>query len=80
MIVTILIYVYPLKAIFSSMWFLLSGGQVGHTLGPHSESEIRALFAVFAVGFTAIALEMVLLNLRAWHLREPYAWMRENGQ
>jgi len=71
MIVTILIYIYPLKAIFSSMWFLLSGGRVGHTLGPHSESEIRALFAIFAVGFSAIAFEMVLLNLRAWHLREP---------
>src|SRR6266705_3684105 len=71
MIVTILIYIYPLKAIFSSMWFLLSGGRVGHTLGPHSESEIRALFAIFAVGFIAIALEMVLLNLRAWHLRDP---------
>jgi hypothetical protein len=71
MIVTILIYIYPLKAIFSSMWFLLSGGRVSHTLGPHSESEIRALFAIFAVGFSAIALEMVLLNLRAWHLREP---------
>src|SRR3984893_12017928 len=26
MIVTMLIYIYPLKAIFSSMWFLLSGG------------------------------------------------------
>src|SRR5436853_2084560 len=71
MLATILIYIYPLKAIFSSMWFLLSGGRVGHTLGPHSESEIRALFAIFAVGFSAIALEMVLLNLRAWHLREP---------
>src|SRR5256886_17100144 len=71
MIVTILIYMYPLKAIFSSMWFLLSGGRVGHTLGPHSESEIRALFAIFAVGFSAIALEMVLMNLRAWQLRKP---------
>jgi hypothetical protein len=40
-------------------------------LGPHSETEMRALFAVFALGFTAIALEMVLLNLRAWQLREP---------
>jgi hypothetical protein len=66
-----LIYIYPLKAIFSSMWFLLSGGRVGHVLGAHSESQIRALFAVFALGFTAIALEMVLLNLRAWQLREP---------
>jgi uncharacterized membrane protein len=71
MIVTILIYMYPLKAIFSSMWFLLSGGRVGHTLGAHSESQVRALFAVFALGFTAIAIEVVLLNLRAWQLRQP---------
>jgi hypothetical protein len=44
------------------MWFLLSGGRVGHVLGAHSESQLRALFAIFALGFTAIALEMVLLN------------------
>jgi uncharacterized membrane protein len=77
MIITILIYIYPLKALFSSMWFSLSGGRVGHVLGPHSEMELRALFAVFALGFTAIALEMVLLNLRAWQLREP---LRLNAQ
>ncbi len=71
MIVTILIYMYPLKAIFSSMWFLLSGGAVGHRLGAHSELQVRAAFAVFALGFTAIALEVVLLNLQAWGLREP---------
>jgi hypothetical protein len=71
MIVTMLIYIYPLKAIFSSMWFLVSGGRVGHVLGAHSESQVRALFAIFALGFTAIALEMVFLNLRAWQLREP---------
>ena len=71
MIVTILIYMYPLKAIFSSMWFLLSSGRVGHTLGAHSVSQVRSLFAVFALGFTAIALEVVLLNLRAWQLRKP---------
>jgi len=71
MIVTILIYIYPLKAIFGSMWFLLSGGRVGHALGPHSDAQLRALFAVFALGFMAIALDMVLLNLRALQLREP---------
>jgi hypothetical protein len=69
--IIVLIYIYPLKAIFSSMWFLLSGGRVGHVLGAHSESQLRALFAIFALGFTAIALEMVLLNLRASQLREP---------
>jgi len=71
MLATILIYIYPLKAIFSSMWFLLSGGRVGHTLGAHSGLQVRALFAVFAIGFTAIAVEVVLLNWRAWRLREP---------
>jgi uncharacterized membrane protein len=71
MLATILIYIYPLKAIFSAMWFLLSGGHVGHRLGAHSESEVRAVFAIFALGFTAIAVEMVLLNWRAWQLREP---------
>jgi hypothetical protein len=71
MIVTLFIYIYPLKAIFSSMWFFLSGGRVGHLLGAHSESQIHALFALFALGFTAIAAEMMLLNLRAWQLPEP---------
>jgi hypothetical protein len=53
------------------MWFYLSSGRVGHVLYAHSESQVRALFAVFALGYTAIVVEMALLNLRAWQLREP---------
>jgi hypothetical protein len=71
MLATILIYIYPLRAVFGSMWFLLSDGRFGHALGLRIDAEARALFAIFAVGFTAIALEIVLLNLRAWQLREP---------
>src|SRR5713101_6650268 len=71
MLATILIYIYPLKAIFGSMWFLLSDGRFGNALGLRTDAEARAIFAIFAVGFTAIALEIVLLNLRAWQLREP---------
>ena len=71
MMVTILIYIYPLKAIFGSMWFLLSDGHVGHPLGLRRDAQARSLFAIFALGFTAIALEILLLNLRAWQLREP---------
>jgi uncharacterized membrane protein len=71
MMVTILIYIYPLKAIFGSMWLLLSNGHVGHTLGLRPDAQARALFAIFALGFTAIAFEILLLNLRAWQLREP---------
>ena len=32
MIVTILIFIYPLKAIFGAMWYFLSDGQVGQPL------------------------------------------------
>ena len=71
MLATILIYIYPLKAVFESMWFLLSHGQVGQALRTRTDAQARALFAIFAIGFTAIALEILLLNLRAWQLREP---------
>jgi hypothetical protein len=71
MLVTILIYIYPLKAIFGSMWFFLSDGRFGHALGARTDAQARELLAIFAIGFTAIALEIVLLNVRAWQLREP---------
>jgi len=71
MIVTMLIYIYPLKAIFGAMWYLLSGGRVGSRLGFHTTNiQERTLFAVFALGFIAIVLEIMLLNFRSWHLRE----------
>ncbi len=70
MLVTILVYIYPLKAVFGAMWYLLSDGQVGATLGPSTDAQVRMLFAAYAIGFTAIALEILLLNLRAWQLRE----------
>jgi uncharacterized membrane protein len=72
MIVTILIFIYPLKAIFGSMWYLLSSGQVGQRLSLHTaESQARAIFAIYALGLIAISAEILLLNLRAWQLREP---------
>lgn len=71
LLVTILIYIYPLKAIFGSMFYMLSGGQLGQTLGMRTIEQARALFSIYAIGFTAIAAEILLLYLRAWKLREP---------
>jgi uncharacterized membrane protein len=71
MLVTILIYIYPLKSVFGAMWYFLSDGHVGQTLGPSTDPQARMLFATYAIGFTAIALEILLLNLRAWQLRDP---------
>jgi hypothetical protein len=71
LLVTILIYIYPLKALFGSMFYLLSGGKLGMALGVHTEIQGRALFSIYALGFTAIAFEILLLHWRAWQLREP---------
>ena len=71
MLVTILIYIYPLKVVFGGMWYLLSERAVGQPLMLQSAVQARSLFAVFAIGFTTIALQIVLLNVRAYYLREP---------
>src|SRR5438067_4435419 len=72
LIVTILIFIYPLKAIFGAMWYLISNGQVGHQFSLHTtEAQARTIFAIYALGLIAIAAEIALLYLRAWQLREP---------
>src|SRR6478736_564104 len=72
MIVTMLIFIYPLKAIFGAMWFLISSSRVGQPFSLHTTAaEARTIFAVYALGLIAISAEILLLNLRAWQLREP---------
>jgi hypothetical protein len=77
MLVTILLFVYPLKLLFGAMFYYLSNGHVGQSIHVVSEEQARALFAVYAVGTAAIALEILLLNLHAWRLRDP---LRLNGR
>ena len=71
LLVTVLIYIYPMKALFGSMFYLLSDGQFGQSLGMRTETQARSIFSIYALGFTAIALEILLLHARAWQLREP---------
>ena len=72
LIVTILIFIYPLKAIFGAMWHYLSDGAVGHRFSLHTtETQARMIFAIYALGLIGISAEILLLHLRAWQLREP---------
>jgi uncharacterized membrane protein len=71
MLVTILIFVYPLKLLFGAMFHYLSNGRVGQMALVQTDAQARALFAIYALGTMAIALEILLLNWRAWRLREP---------
>jgi hypothetical protein len=77
LLVTVLIYIYPMKALFGSMFYLLGDGQLGQSLGIRTETQARSLFTIYGLGFTAIALEILLLHCRAWQLREP---LRLNDQ
>src|SRR3989440_8956295 len=69
MLVTILIFVYPLKLLFGGMFYYLTGHAVGQSIAAQTPGQARALFAVYALGITAIAVEVLLLNLRAWRFR-----------
>jgi hypothetical protein len=71
MIVTILTFIYPLKAVFGAMWYFLSDGQVGQRFGSSTDSQARTIFAIYAIETIAISAEILLLNVRAWQLREP---------
>ena len=71
LLVTVLIYIYPLKIIFGSMFYFMSEGRLGRPLGIRSDVQARALFAIYALGFTALGLEILLLYVRAWKLRVP---------
>jgi hypothetical protein len=72
LIVTILIFIYPLKAMFGAMWFQVSRGQLGQPLGLHTtDPQARALFAIYALGLIGLAAEILLLYWHAWRLRGP---------
>ncbi len=71
LILTMLVYVYPLKLVFGGMFYALSGGQFGIPLVVETIGQGRALFAVYAVGFSALSFEILLLNWHARRVRAP---------
>ena len=72
LIVTILIFIYPLKSIFGAMWYFITDGRIGQPFSLHTtEAQARAIFVIYALGLIAIAAEILFLHLRAWQLREP---------
>jgi len=72
LIVTILIFIYPLKAIFGAMWYLLSNGEVGHRFSLHTtEAQARTIFAVYALGLICYFRRDPAPVSAAWQLRKP---------
>lgn len=70
LIFIVLVYVYPLKMVFSGFFFWMSGGLFPASFTVESYAELANLFIVYGVGFAAAITMIVLLYWRALHKRE----------
>jgi len=73
LVATVLIYVYPLRFLFTAMmdWFTyLLGVPLNPDLPALEVHQVNRLFIVYGAGFVAMCATIVLLNLHAWRLRE----------
>lgn len=71
LVLLVLIYVYPLKAVFSSMFHWVSGGWLPSGIRLASEHELAGLFVVYSLGYLGMMLCIVLLNRHALKARLP---------
>lgn len=68
LVFVLLIFVYPLKMVFSSFFALISGGFLPAQFSISEWSEVPILFQTFAIGFGSMALITCLLFWRALQL------------
>lgn len=66
----VLVYVYPLRIIFSSFLGVMTGGWLPSGLEFDNPAGLRALFLAYAVAWTTMGLVVVALYRHAWRLRD----------
>lgn len=67
----VLIYVYPLKAIYSGAIDFFSGGYFDSYFGMSTVDDLRSMFVIFGTAYTALSLMIALLYRHAVRLQEP---------
>jgi uncharacterized membrane protein len=71
LVFTVLIYVYPLKFLFTGMMSFFSGGKLATAATTRiTPDQLYTIFAIYGVGFVVLCGTIVLLNLHAWRHRE----------
>jgi len=65
LIFVLLVYVYPLRLIFSAMFSWISGGWLPSQFKLQHASELINLFIIYGLGYAAMAGMMALLHIRA---------------
>lgn len=73
LVFVVLIYVYPLKAVYSGAIDFFSGGYFGSYFRIESVADLRSIFVIFGSGFAALSLLTALLNVHAYAKRDALA-------
>ncbi|MFZ6745795.1 TMEM175 family protein [Undibacterium sp. JH2W] len=67
----ILLYVYPLKFLFASLFDSLIWRSAGDSF--NTVSEVRTLMTIYGAGIVAVNFVFYLMHKHAWRLRERFA-------
>ena len=70
LVLIVLIYVYPLKAIYSGAIDFFSGGYFASYFGISSVDDLRSMFVIFGTAYAALSAIIALLYRHALKLRE----------
>lgn len=70
LIFIMLVYVYPLKMVFSALFFWISGGWFPTNFALHSATDLPNLFVIYGFGFFGLTGAMWLLYMRALRLAD----------
>lgn len=73
----VLVYVYPLRIIFSSFFEFVSRGWLPSSLQVRTPAELRTLFLAYALAWTTLGLVVVALYRHAWRMRDALGLSRD---
>ena len=84
-IFTILVYVYPLRMVFESMFHWISGGYFASAVEIESFDQLRLMFNFYSAGFLVMSVlfgliyQVSLTNKDALGLSDPEIWETEDA-
>jgi len=70
LILSLLVFVYPLKLVFSSMFSFFSGGLLKSAFVVNNPEEISGLFVFYGLGFSVTCIVILLLYSHALRKRQ----------
>lgn len=73
LVLTVLIYVYPLKAIYSGAIDFFTGGYFNSYFGISSVDDLRNMFVIFGTAYVALSAMIAVLYWHALRMKEQLA-------